>query len=908
MRAAPTPTEVIGREQDLEHVEAWVARFAAGPAALLVRGEAGIGKTTVWGAAVEAARAAGACVLVTRPAEAELPLGYAGLGDLLEEEAAALLELLPEPLARGLAAALLLQDAAEPAEPVVVVRAVRAALLELASRAPVVVAIDDLQWLDRGSARALAFAVRRLEGSPVGILAALRDGHADPLGLVEAFGERTVELRLEGLTLGASGRLLRSRIDGQLPRRAVVAAHERAAGNPFITLELARVGEATRLPASLREIVERRLAAAPDDVMPAIELAAVLGPAPVGAFDDGASLDAAIEAGLVVEEHGEVRFAHPLLAAGAYEGIPPARRRRLHLQAAERSESLEVHARHLALAAEVADAGVSALLEDAARAARARGAPEAAAELAAESRRLTPPEDVEALARRMLDESDYLFLAADEPGTRTLVDDVLASEVRGAARTRALVARALLESAPEAAVSRLEEAVREPHADEQLAARALSQLAWQRACWLGDVEPAVPEAMAAVVLAEQTGDDATLVTTLTTAGLVGALAGDSRAESAFRRALELVDGVHLAAGDRAPRSAFAHERFWRGDWATAEELFARERLDAERQGDEWLLMRLEIFEADFALYRGRWDESERLLDAVLVEAHDYWRAVALGKRAILRGRRGDPAARDDADELAGTPLAAGDPVLGATAVHAIGLLDLAGGRAGEAADRLTTLTNTLDRAGARRPDVEGAIPETVVALVEAGRRSEADALSAHLERRAARLADAWVIPAAELCRGLVSLGDGDVDSALVRLGAARAGFDALGAPWQLAQTLLAQGRALRRGGRRTDAATALERAAGVFAELRAWPWRELAVEEQRRATPRPRRDHSLTAAENRVAAQVAAGRTNKEVAAHLFTTVATVEAHLTRIYRKLDLRSRTELARAVADGRVDLEE
>ena len=820
-------------------------------------------------------------MLVTRPAEAELPLGYAGLGDLLEEEAAALLELLPEPLARGLAAALLLQDAAEPAEPVVVVRAVRAALLELASRAPVVVAIDDLQWLDRGSARALAFAVRRLEGSPVGILAALRDGHADPLGLVEAFGERTVELRLEGLTLGASGRLLRSRIDGQLPRRAVVAAHERAAGNPFITLELARVGEATRLPASLREIVERRLAAAPDDVMPAIELAAVLGPAPVGAFDDGASLDAAIEAGLVVEEHGEVRFAHPLLAAGAYEGIPPARRRRLHLQAAERSESLEVRARHLALAAEVADAGVSALLEDAARAARARGAPEAAAELAAESRRLTPPEDVEALARRMLDESDYLFLAADEPGTRTLVDDVLASEVRGAARTRALVARALLESAPEAAVSRLEEAVREPHADEQLAARALSQLAWQRACWLGDVEPAVPEAMAAVVLAEQTGDDATLVTTLTTAGLVGALAGDSRAESAFRRALELVDGVHLAAGDRAPRSAFAHERFWRGDWATAEELFARERLDAERQGDEWLLMRLEIFEADFALYRGRWDESERLLDAVLVEAHDDWRAVALGKRAIRAGGAATRPPATTPTSSPGIPLAAGDPVLGATAVHAIGSARpcrRSGRRGRRPADDAYEHPRPRRRPPSRR---RGGDPRNGnVALVEAGLDGARRTCSRPTSSVAPR---AWRMPGCPgggaLPRSRVAGGRGcGLGAGAPR--AARAGFDALGAPWQLAQTLLAEGRALRRGGRRTDAATALQRAAGVFAELRAWPWRELAVEEQRRATPRPRRDHSLTAAESRVAAQVAAGRTNKEVAAHLFTTVATVEARI----------------------------
>jgi DNA-binding CsgD family transcriptional regulator len=203
--------------------------------------------------------------------------------------------------------------------------------------------------------------------------------------------------------------------------------------------------------------------------------------------------------------------------------------------------------------------------------------------------------------------------------------------------------------------------------------------------------------------------------------------------------------------------------------------------------------------------------------------------------------------------------------------------------------------------------MEASNPDSVLAVVESGLADEAEELAEHIERRARRPDDPWAVGAAALCRGLVQLGSDDVVAALDQLTAARARFDAIGAPWELAHTLLAEGHALRRSGRRTDAAESLTRAAALFDELAAAPWRERAEAELRRARPRPRRDDTLTAAESRVAVLVAGGGTNKEVAATLFTTVATVEAHLTRIYRKLGLRSRSELARAVADGEVTLD-
>ena len=144
--------------------------------------------------------------------------------------------------------------------------------------------------------------------------------------------------------------------------------------------------------------------------------------------------------------------------------------------------------------------------------------------------------------------------------------------------------------------------------------------------------------------------------------------------------------------------------------------------------------------------------------------------------------------------------------------------------------------------------------------------------------------DPWCSAAIELCHGLRLLAAGDSEQALVRLQLARSGFEDVEMPWELAHVLLAEGNALRRLGRRSQAGAALERAVALFAGLGAEPRRARAEEELRRARPRPRRDDSLTAAESRVAALVAAGHTNKEVAAQLFTSVATVEAHLSRIY------------------------
>ena len=700
------PAELIGREPVLERARAWVGLLASGSSGLRITGEPGIGKTSVWSAATELAAASGVRVLAARPVQAELPLGHAGLGDILGPVAAEVLPHLPEPQSRALATALSLDVEPEPGDPLLVGRATVSALRLLAGRSRIVIAVDDVQWLDLASVRALAFAVRRVHDLPVGFVVTLRSGHPDPLGMADAFGDHLVEIALAGLSLGALSHMLRSRSDPDIARHSLVRIHTLSAGNPFFAIQLARAGDGA-LPQTLTELVRRQLAAVTAVGQHVIEQVAVLGPLPISTFVDSAGLDAGVGAGVLAEERGEIRFSHPLLAAGAYERIAPGRRRALHREAARTADSIEVRARHLALAATGPNAITAAILEGAARAARDRGAPETAIELVGQAIRLTPPTDAEDRSRRTMEQADYLVLAADEPSAKVLVDQLLAGPTRGTTRIRALSMRALLETDPAAAVVRLEAAVAEPSDDHALVARALTQLAWQRGAWLGDLEPALVEAHAALVAAEAIADPSTLVAALTTAGLLSSLAGRRGPADYFRRALEITEAAPRAAGDHSPRVAFAHERWWRGQFGEAAQLLDRERGIAEQQGDEGFLIRLNVFGAVVATNRGRWDDAARLLEEALRDAEGYWRLLALLHRGILRGRRGDRRALEDAMEVGTSPIARSDPVFAAGAAFASGLIDLAAGDAVAAAERMADLPEVErperhERGGLRR--------------------------------------------------------------------------------------------------------------------------------------------------------------------------------------------------------------
>ena len=263
------------------------------------------------------------------------------------------------------------------------------------------VAVDDLQWLDPPTALVLEFVARRLAAEPVGLLLAERAaGDGDPpLGLGRSDLE-LVRVRLGPLSTGALHRLLRRRLDVALPRPALHRVHAASGGNPFYALELVRALQSRRgriqpgrplpVPETLEAILRERLEVLPLRARKVLAAAAALARPTEAILEDSLALEQAFEAGIIELSDGDVRFSHPLLASAAYTSIPAADRRRLHRHLAEVVSDSEERARHLALGAEEPNEEVADALDDAAREAAARGAPAAAAELVELAIRLTP--------------------------------------------------------------------------------------------------------------------------------------------------------------------------------------------------------------------------------------------------------------------------------------------------------------------------------------------------------------------------------------------------------------------------------------------------------------------------------------------------------------------------------------
>ena len=397
--------EIVGREDVLASVDAFIGEADGTPAALVLEGEAGIGKSTVWLAGVGRARARGLRVLSSRPTEAECGLAHAGLGDLLEAVADDVLPALSPPRRRALEIALLVEDApAEGVDARALAVAVRSSLQLLAEERPVLVAIDDVQWFDASSADALAFALRRLGGSRVRLLLARRlvEG-AEPSAIERALDPESVRrLAVGPLSVGAVHRLLRDRLNRIFARQTLLRIHERSGGNPFFALELARVlGDDVDplrplpVPKTLDELVRGRIAGLPASTRNALALASALGTPSASLLERAGvavkSLEPAIDAHVIERASGAIRFTHPLLSSVVYADLGDERPERSPPTRARSSTIRSRGARHLALATEAPDADVAAVIDDAVRIAGERGATSVGAELAEHALRLTPP-------------------------------------------------------------------------------------------------------------------------------------------------------------------------------------------------------------------------------------------------------------------------------------------------------------------------------------------------------------------------------------------------------------------------------------------------------------------------------------------------------------------------------------
>ena len=366
--AGATADWVVGRDDEVAAIERALALAAAGPAALVLDGDPGIGKTTLWRAGVERARALGFRVLVARPAEAERELSFAGLADLVSDVTGRL-DALPAPQRRSLRVALLLDEAgATPVDDRAIAAAVLGLFRSLAAERPLLLAVDDTQWLDRPSQLAVQYAVRRLDGERVGVLAAHR--RAEPSRLELEHAER---LAVGPLTLAATHELLRMRLGRTFPRPTLVRLHETSNGNPFFAIELARVladrqlaiDEPIPVPGTLRELVGKRFEQLSPQARETALFVAALGrptasalAAAVGDGDRVASdLDEAVAADVLDRDHDRLRFTHPLLASVSYAEATPAERRAVHRRLAEVVGDPEERARHAGAAAEAPGRG-----------------------------------------------------------------------------------------------------------------------------------------------------------------------------------------------------------------------------------------------------------------------------------------------------------------------------------------------------------------------------------------------------------------------------------------------------------------------------------------------------------------------------------------------------------------------
>ena len=445
--APPTTDALVGRDAELESIRAFLTRSTAG--ALLLEGEAGIGKTMLVAAAVADATERGWQVLECRPAAAEAQLPFAALADALGDAVDEVIPALPAPQRTALLGALRRIEA--DVDRLALSSGALGVLRALAEYRPVILAIDDAQWLDAPSANVLAFALRRLTDEPVVVVASRREGEALPPAVEAALTAIGVErLPVPPLSLGAIGRIIRSRLGLSLHRPALIRIHEASRGNPFFALELAAAvatasdgAGALPVPETVRELVQRRLAALPNDARGGLLVVAALGhPATdvlAHAVEDWQRVVApALDAGILEVRSGRIGFAHPLLASGVYGGAAEHERRAVHDMLARVVPDPEQRAWHLAHATARADEDVATTLERAAAGAAVRGAPETAAELAEHAHRLTPREHLDERASRALQTATYAWAAGDATRSRGILVDLIGtlgpSPARAAAR------------------------------------------------------------------------------------------------------------------------------------------------------------------------------------------------------------------------------------------------------------------------------------------------------------------------------------------------------------------------------------------------------------------------------------------------------------------------------------------
>jgi DNA-binding CsgD family transcriptional regulator len=899
---APARTATIrGRDQELALLEQLIAEARSSYRSLAIVGDAGQGKTTLLDAAVDRAHSRGTQVITASPVEAESDLPFAGLHQLLgpwmhyadrlpDRQRAAL----DAAFGRG-------QDAAP--ERFMVGLALLTLVSEIAEEQPVLLAIDDVRWLDRGSVDAISFSSRRLHAEPIALIVTARPEHD-----LTPFGPQFPRLELQPLDREDADTILGDSAPG-LSRRRRTRILDDAAGNPLAIVEFARANatfestgadDSVALPptARLEQLFARRLSDLPNETQRALVVAAAsdVGDTATmlratGAMDLAADVfDPAERDALIAIGPETFRFRHPILRSVIYHTASQTDRRAAHQALATAvAASPERAAWHLASVASGPDEATAAALEAVAERARARGAFGAAMRAIRRAAALSPKLDDRA---RRLGAAVALAFTAGE--TSTVLD--LDRELRGLTTDPVALGQSSLW------VAQVEVLRGDGRASAALSIPAIAGLL--------PADPASAIGLMAVAAgyAYLDGDRGMGAAV---DGLIKAIPGDG-SEPWRLYILAAVDPVgnaglvrpHVAAmveDVHAPEAMLrvtSHIPWYLDDPAAASTLLIRYTELARNVGQMGALASYLVPLGLVDVWQGRLSDalmhaSEGVRVALEVD-QPAMAAVGTGVEALVAAQRGDREVLHA--RAAGMPTASG-ALARALTVWSLGIDALSAGRPDAAYSHLHQLFDPEDPA-AHREVARWAIGDLVEAGVAAGITDDLEPLTAEAERLAEIAGATRTMMVARRARAVLDDGPRTAfEEALSVAGAATW-------PFELARTQLAYGAWLRRHRHIVAAREPLRAAADSFEHLGADPWEARAKAELRAAgetsTVRLKAyDDELTPQQRQVAQLAARGLSNREIGAQLYLSPRTISFHLYHIFPKLGITTRSQLAGAL---------
>ena len=761
--------QLVGRRQELAAIDAFLEALPGGGSALVFAGDAGMGKTTLWEDAVAKARSRGLGVAVTRAAAAESSLSFAGLSDLVAGIGDAELAALPVPQRAALEQVLLRRPAAGPVELFAVSLATAGVFRTVAARAPLLIGIDDVQWLDAATAGVLSFALRRLAEEPIGVVASERLGEAEPpLDLERTFaGLRRILVGALGVE--EIGQIVGMRLQRRVPPPAARAFHAASSGNPYFAVELAdAVGADAELsaegrlvvPGGLRELLARRLGGLSAEGRRAVVAVAAAGhPArDVIAAVSPSGLAEALASDVLRVVDGRLLPRHPLLATIAYEEAAPAERTAVHGLLAEVGVE-EERPLHLALATDAPDFNVAERLEAAVAAAAARGAAHDAGVLAAHAARLTPEEAQAERLRRGLIACDLLEESGDLERARAVANALLRPRPPDPDAAKVLMRLGSVADDRLEGIRLLGEAL-ELAGDDETAAAIHFRLAGAVgiaegfAVWAGHCR-------AAAALAER-ADPALLAMALAATGCAEFWLGKGIDRELMARAIALEDSLDERAAavlepEALARAAAPVDGRIRGGAPAARggSIGARSNAAQRRIGQGSCSI---------------WSSSSAGPATSIARTSTQPRCVACtGSSISCRSARHampkhwQPRSRATLSERGGSP-ARGSRSRRPTATRSsgsrtrwvLGLAELAAGDATAAHQVLAPLPDALDRIGLVETAFAPALALDAEALAGLGRGREADALATRLDQRGRALGRTAARAAAARCRMLAA--------------------------------------------------------------------------------------------------------------------------------------------------------